>query len=436
MAEQSPIINQSNVIIPTPTPTPPKNSLISQLPLKLKYLKNESRSVKISSAIEVHPITYQSKHLIIQTPRLYLPFGVSSSTLDEDPGSTTSTTIPSIPQISSKLFGLQLSLEGFNTTPAIIEFIRQINLIDSHFKTEWANYKFTSTIRESRDQFYPPFLRVKIPKNKENNMSNNRTFTVYDLTDSPKSIDYIVPGSWATSLIYLKHIWVNNQTYNVGLTWYVLQTKVKTPVPQLPIDRCLIDDPWLDETFCSICYSKVIKQPVVQGIDDQENNDSNDNNDINQLPEEYEKYTKMLKLGIPILAVVQRCQMDGLDPEVLHNHQQNRHKHKNQSRLPPPPPSMPKKLKNQDTSDMTPTAIPFSIADLLASREKLGTSSSAKIRKIKPLNVRKRDPRVPSLNMILQSRSQLKPTNKPSDFNEPNNSITNPIDPILITEQQ
>ncbi|MEX0597114.1 MAG: hypothetical protein WD512_11495, partial [Candidatus Paceibacterota bacterium] len=330
----------------------------------------------------------------------------------------------------SRAYGLQLSLEGYNSTPIIMEFIKQINMIDSHFKTEWANYKFNSTIRESKDQFYPPFIRTRIPKssNRSANINNQQKqkidLSVFDLSDSPKSIEYIIPGSWATSLLYLKHIWVNNVTFQVGLTWYILQTKVKTPIPQLPADHCLIDDPWLDETFCAICYSKVICEPAINGVEEQEEPDP--------IPSEYEKYLKMLKLGIPILPVIQRCQMDGLDPEYLqqlsqqqkkHHQNQNHQNHQNhpnhpnhQIPAPPPPPPNSSKKSSSIESNASQKGIPFSVDDLLKSRDKLGTSSSAKIRKIKPLNVRKRDPRVPSLNMILDRLNQLKTIRKPQDY--------------------
>jgi hypothetical protein len=389
------------------------------MPINLKYLKYESCPVKVSNNIEIYPISYQSKHLIIQTPRLYLPFGVSSSNLVEDPSNESN-------ESSNRAYGLQLSLKGYNSTPTIMEFIKQINLIDSHFKTEWANYRFNTTIRESKDQFYPPFIRTRIPKssNRTSNQSaiiqkkNKIDLSVFDLSNSPKSIEYIIPGSWATSLLYLKHIWVNNLTYQVGLTWYILQTKVKTPIPQLPADHCLIDDPWLDETFCAICYSKVIREPAINGVEEQDEPDP--------IPPEYEKYLKMLKLGIPILPVIQRCQMDGLDPEYLQqlSQQQKKHQHHpnhQNHQIPPPPPPPPTSSKSSSSGESKVAhapqqGIPFSIDDLLKSRDKLGTSSSAKIRKIKPLNVRKRDPRVPSLNMILDRLNQLKTIRKPQDY--------------------
>jgi hypothetical protein len=408
---------------------------VTKMPINLKYLKSESRPVKVSNNIEIYPISYQSKHLIIQTPRLYLPFGVSSSNLVEDQTTDSNQSDSSSSSNNSRAYGLQLSLEGYNSTPAIMEFIKQINLIDSHFKTEWANYRFNTTIRESKDQFYPPFIRTRIPKstNKSTDKSTDKStnniqkknkieLSVFDLSNTPKSIEYIIPGSWATSLLYLKHIWVNNVTYQVGLTWYILQTKVKTPIPQLPADHCLIDDPWLDETFCAICYSKVIREPAINGV-------LLVNEEPEPIPPEYEKYLKMLKLGIPILPVIQRCQMDGLDPEYLQqlsqqqkkNHHHQNHQLQNHTSnhipAPPPPPSNPSKSSSSiESKAHTQKAIPFSIDDLLKSRDKLGTSSSAKIRKIKPLNVRKRDPRVPSLNMILDRLNQLKSIRKPQDY--------------------
>lgn len=386
-------------------------------PINLKRIKIQPIPIKIPhSHIELYPITYQNKNrpLLIQTPRLYLPFGLSKSSFSDQDDQNEEDSSKSTQTSTRTNYQLHLSLESPSSN--IMEpFINQLNQIDQLLHEEYSNYTLQPSIRQPRDKFYPPFLRTKIkPKN----------FQIFDLFNQPQKLDYIIPGCWSTSIIHLKHLWVNNTTCQVGLTWYVLQSKVKTPLPLFPADRCLIDDPWENETFCSICSAKVIKQPAVQGVDEPDEEPDEEPEEYEPLPPEYEKYTRMLKLGIPILAVIQRCQLDGLDAEML----RNRHGRRitkaisniPQSSLPPPPP-MPnhllseiKKPKKSPLSNGRPQ-LPFNKADLLNSKSLLG-KKEIKVKKVKTLKLRKRDPRVPSLHMILRTRGSLRSTRKPADF--------------------
>ena len=381
------------------------NANITKLPLEAKKIRLQKSPINLPNNIEIYPISYNSrdKPLIIQTPRLYLPFGISTLSFSTSGENDDECHEPSQQNQSNRKCQLHLSLES-PKSHSMKEFIQHINQIDTKLKMEYENYYFNSTIRQSRDPTYPPFMRVKIPSRP--NPRSPPKYQVFDLSNNIQPQDYIIPGSWATSLIHPKHLWVNNQTCQVGITWTVLQSKIKTPIPQLPIDRCLIDDPWEDETFCAICYAKVIRQVAVQGVEEEEQQ---------PLPQEYEKYTKMLKLGIPILAIIQRCQMDGLDPEIL----RNRHKSKisvnlpkSSIPLPPPPPA-----SNQTTKPLLggQPRLLFSKDDLLNSKSLLG-KREIKVKKVKTLCLRKRDPRVPSLHMILSSRNNLRSTRKPADF--------------------
>jgi len=385
---------------------------LDQLPINLKHIKIQEVSIKVpNSRIEIFPITYRNNNrpLLIQTPRLYLPFGLSStSSFNNSNDDNSDNSNDNSNESSNEKYHLHLSLESPNN-PEIKKFSDQINQIDKFCHQEYDNYKLNPSIRQNRDRFYPPFIRTKIKQNKKNHPSS---FQLFDLFNQLQPLSYIIPGSWATSIIYLKHLWVNNSNWQLGLTWCVLQTKVKTPIPLFPSDRCLIDDPWEDETFCSICYAKVVKKPCVQGVPE---DDIPENHE--PLPEEYQKYAKMHKLGIPMLAIIQRCQMDGLDPELLRNRHQKRltteiKQLPTQSSLPPPPPLPPPPKPSIPTGG---PRLLFNKADLLKGKSKLGTKD-IKVKKVKTLRLRKRDPRVPSLDMILNSRGGLRQIRKPSDF--------------------
>lgn len=357
-----------------------RSNIIFWSNLQLEKLVISSHATKINQ-IYLYEINYQSEPLLIQTPRMYLPFGVSKSYDQENK------------------YQLNLSLFQLET------FQQKISQLDKYFTTRYPDYQLVSSIRQNEDKFYPPYLRTKL----------SFPIQVYDVFGEPQTIDYLVPGSWTTNIIYLKHLWINEIDDLMGLSWYTLQTKVKTPTPILPPNRCLIDDDWQNETLCAICYSKVVRQTVVPGVIDNNNNSSLLSQDP-EMPVEYEKYTKMLKLGIPLLAVIQRCQMDGRDPEILRqghkfevSSSSSLGNDRSPATIPPPPPTT--------TSTSQPARLLFTQQDLLQTRSKLGSNKvNPKTRKIKRLDIRRKDPRVPSLNMILESLNNLRPTKKPKDF--------------------
>tara|TARA_R100001163_G_C5068402_1_gene208651 strand:+ start:673 stop:2016 length:1344 start_codon:yes stop_codon:yes gene_type:complete len=434
---------------------------IVNLPISPKLLKIQSNPIKVpNSKFEIYPISYKSRNrpLLIQTPRLYLPFGLSNvslltQALDEanntdnndqnnnsyknnsnnnnsnnnnsnnNQHSNFKNRKTSKSRSNQARYFLHLSLDE-PESKSVKTFIETMSSIDNHLHKEWGNYNFSESIKIPTDRFYPPFIKAKIPSN--NNKYNKMNYQVFDLFNSPRPIDYIAPGSWATSILYLKHLWVNGATCQVGLTWYVLQSKVKTPIPELP-SKCIIDDPWDDETICAICHKKVIKESVIKGVDDDKNSNSDKQSkkELPPLPQEYEKYTRMIKLGIPMLAIIQRCQLDGLDPEVL----RNRHKSKISNeeanlpttsviaaRLPPPPPMPSTNLNKKKNTGLGNTPrIAWSAEDLKAGKSNLG-KNEIKVRHVMTLNLKKRDPRVPSLSMILSKKNGLRSTPKPKDF--------------------
>ena len=341
-----------------------KNNNIKIIPweeIKTKFIRTSNKSKNITKNIFIYDINYHTRthaqFLLLQTPKLYLPFGVSKTYENDERNQ------------------LHLSFQDQNK-----EFIDIINNIDKYFIECYPDYQLMNSIKQNEDKFYPPYLKVKIP-------NITKGFQVYDVFNNSQKLEYLVPGTWLTSLIYLKHLWINEQDNIMGLGWYILQTKAKIPIPIL--DHCIINDDWENETLCAICYSKILKQPL------------NSSPEILPIPEGYENYIHMLKLGIPLLAVIQKCQMDGMDPEVLHKHKRGYSKSNNNNN-PPLPPPLPK-FNNQTKENTIIKRIKISDDELLQSRSRLGKSTRIIIKKQEKI-----DPRVPSLDMILKSMKKLK----------------------------
>lgn len=364
--------------------------LITKKPQKL-IEKNQTQ-------IDLHEIYYcqKKKLLIIQTPKLYLPFGLSQITSNTDH------------------FQVNLSFQDLKTNQTTDNFFQQIKDLDSFFSQIYPGYNFFNSIRIPDDKFYPPYLKTKITRS-----SSNSYFKVYDDHNQEQSKDYLIPGSWATSLIYLKHLWINQKEKIVGLSWYILQTKVRSPIPVFK--ECQINDNWDNETLCANCSAKIPKSLLPP----------NNQPATLELPVEYQKYTKMLKLGIPILAVLQRCELDGLDPEVLKSNSKiNSQVSQTLTELPklskpPPPPPPPVNHPPINLSPGRPRIL-FNASDLLKSKSKLGKDNIKAVKKTMKICLKKRDPRVPSLNMILRSLNNLKKTEFPKAITNEKNSTRPP----------
>ncbi len=254
---------------------------------KIDLNKIKIKNSILFNNIKIQNIHYDHKPLMIQTPHLYLPFGLSTSYHYEDKYVLNL----AIVQTNRKHLKFQEDIFDFE------QFLQSISE-SSQFISE--SSQFLNSIKQPDDHFYPPCLKTKI--------HHNVPLQVFDIYTQVQKLNYIIPGSWCTAIIHPKHLWFNQDLNQYGVTWYILQAKVRPPIPIL--NKCLIEDDFSNETLCSICYTKILKDET---------------EDLmmisNQIPEEYQKYSKMLKLGIPLLAVIQKCRMDGLDPEILNSGQ-------------------------------------------------------------------------------------------------------------------
>ena len=330
--------------------------------------------------------------LLLQTPNLYLPFGLSQQWGHEDRCCLKAAFYAN--NKSHQVF--KCSLERFEDL-----LLNKLNTVINSTvnNNSGIDHDFSPSIKQGEDLFYPPSLTVKVhPQVKPN---------IRDVYGEAQKLSYILPGSWATMVICPKHVWINSTTFppKVGITWYLVEARVRTPIPIL--QRSLIQiSSQDDETLCSICYQKILKTDGFSMVAK-----STDNSPLPPLPPDYQKYARMLKLGIPLLAVIQKCQMDYKDPEVLRNHDRNSiADHADLTPLPPPPPPLPKNSA-AGFSFSGPPRILFTSDDLKNTLASLGKNKSNHQAPKKTVNLRKHDPRVPSLEMIQERLAKLKKTN-------------------------
>lgn len=151
----------------------------------------------------------------IQTPELYLPFGVGVYT-DEKTGEVTQS--------------IDAALKGIEENPRMKAFFDKVNNIDEAIlqtcverSSEWLGKSmskevirefFRPLVKPPKDPKYSPLFKIKIiPLNKSKQMP--KVFDVVSV-DEPKELDYIVKGTSAKFIISINSVWFVNKTFGVS----------------------------------------------------------------------------------------------------------------------------------------------------------------------------------------------------------------------------
>ena len=231
---------------------------------------------KINRELSLIPIKYKHNNnkldFIIQTPRLYIPFGINT--------------------YRDKNY-ISLSFRNYEYDREIKTFLKTIkqlsNHIEEYIKYKWGHrYHFDNNIKEN-DNGFPPLLKITIPEN-VNIFDDNRNTLV---------LDNITPKIECNGIIYLSHIWKNNKRF--GLTWKLLQLKV------YPI-KIFSGYAFLDDLPNKPIENKPNNIPIV----------ANTNNGLLMKDHPvYNKYFKMLKYRIPISSIKSKLKMANLDENII-----------------------------------------------------------------------------------------------------------------------
>ena len=201
------------------------------------------------------PIKYLSDNLIIQTPILYLPFGMykygSNCFLD--------TSFLNV-DVDKEMASFKNLIENINNM--VIKFMN---------KKQLGNKIYVDSIKKSSDLF-PDRMKFHLQED------------IHIFNEKKNLIDfgYLKSKSYIKLLITPVNIWYNKEKY--GITWEILQIKI---YPNTVLNTySFIDDNETDK----VCYNSHPK---------------------------YQKYFKMLNCGVPKEAVKHKMILDNLDPNVL-----------------------------------------------------------------------------------------------------------------------
>lgn len=171
--------------------------------------KMGGKSVRITYGPNKQPVR-------IQTPTLYLPFGVSKYT-DEKTGEST--------------LSLDSSFRNIDTDPKIQAFHEMVKRIDElvlktcvERSTEWLGKPmsadvirefFRPLVKPPKDPKYSPLFKVKVvplPGSK----AMPKMFDARDTSNPIEDIDYIIKGTEAKFIITIPSVWFVNKTFGVS----------------------------------------------------------------------------------------------------------------------------------------------------------------------------------------------------------------------------
>lgn len=224
---------------------------------------------------KIKNIMYNNNKLIIQTPKLTVPF------------------LPKIFKHNNVTFyKLQLIGKLFNKKDNnFFKFIKNIdNYIKKRIKT---NQRFIKTYKYNNNKERTIF-------NFNFQTYNNKPVAnIYDSEKKLKTYKYICKYSKAYSLLWLKNIWIKSN--KIGLNWIILQMKVYLPFYK--IDKYLIIDDDDDDDDNGHNYDK---------------HKSVNTNHIKLIDHPiFRKYFMMKKYGVPINNIKLKMKTNKLDYTII-----------------------------------------------------------------------------------------------------------------------
>jgi hypothetical protein len=203
-------------------------------------------------------INYGSGKLRIQTPVMYLPYGVNEGGFEDKNAKVD----PKKGEKKDKKYDLTLSFKGSDTNPKIDTFLTKLKEIESKiiddafenrqpwFKDDFSDQKiivtkmFSPIIKVDKDKNtgkvvgkYPPTIRFKLPYDNEN---DRFSFNSYDMNGESLDLSEILTklkGGRAQLIVELNSIWFAGGKF--GCTWKLVIGKFQRSISN---DVSFIDD--------------------------------------------------------------------------------------------------------------------------------------------------------------------------------------------------
>ena len=235
--------------------------MIHNQPINSKDI-NIKKFLKYSDNYTLIPIKYNNNDLLIQTPKMYIPFGEKT--------------------LYDKKY-LDLSFQNIMNDKNIGLFYHNLETIHEKVIKLFHEYNVDDLIKTYNDT---DLLRLKI----------TRDILNYD--HNQNIIDKIINNTYGYFIIHLKGLWLNNQG-NIYYYWELLQSKIDVPL-------------YLSE------YSFIDDYPKGKGYKGKGNGYKGKGKSIPPpppppqliLPKPLTKYDKMIKMGVPTNAVENKKKID------------------------------------------------------------------------------------------------------------------------------
>lgn len=216
---------------------------------EVKVLKSGAKTIYIN---------YGTSKLRIQTPVMYLPYGINEGSFEDKNAKPD----PSKVEKKDKKFDITLSFKGHEDNNKISDFLNKVKeienkIIDDAFEYRQAWFKddfddnkaivarlFNPNIKIDKDKVtgkpvgkYPPTIRIKLPYDNDNEKFNFNSYNmngeVIDLLDIISKLK----GGKAQLIIELNSIWFAGGKF--GCTWKLITGKFQRSIIN---DISFIDD--------------------------------------------------------------------------------------------------------------------------------------------------------------------------------------------------
>jgi len=220
---------------------------------------NIKKFLKYSDNYTLIPIKYKNNDLIIQTPKMYIPYGEKFVYNNND-----------------KKY-VDISFQNIENDKNIELFYHNLDIIHSKINKVFNEYNVDDLIKIYNKN---ELLRLKI----------NKGILIYD--HNQNIIDKIIPNTYGYFIIHLHGLWVNKNNNNIYYHWVLLQSKID--IPLYLTEYSFIDDTPQISKGKGMGKGKSIPPPPPSLI----------------LPKPLTKYDRMIKMGVPIHAVQNKIQND------------------------------------------------------------------------------------------------------------------------------
>jgi hypothetical protein len=232
----------------------------NEINIKNITLKNK---INISDDFTNYPIKYKNNNLIIQTPIVYLPFGIN--------------------KYNNKSY-IDISFINIKNDPVMCKFEQLIVNIHNCIKKKVSKkIKFVSSFKST--EYYPDRLRLSFYED----------ILVFNEAKSLITLDYVKSKIYSKLLIIPQFLWTNNKV--AGIVWNILQMKIYSK-PMLDT-YSFIDD----EEVNIDKYIKMMRCGVpIKAIQNKMSLEKLDPNLLDKfIPKDSSKQTSSLTLSIPTL---------------------------------------------------------------------------------------------------------------------------------------